>query len=362
MFRTFHEIDASTEERHRRGAWPRCAARSGPGRRRRNGSARSSSTSTPRLVEIHSENKEQAAPTYKGGFGFHPMFCFADATGETLAGAAAAGQRRGQHRRRSHRRARRRHRPVAGDDRRGHHAVTIRPRATPGHRAGRLGGVHRGVPFGLPGPQRRLLRHRPGRMPRSQPPSSTPSGSRSVWLPALAQDGELREGAAVAELTSLIDGPQAPRRDPADHPAGTPPPRCPAQPVPLLDYRYWGFYTDQDGDPRTLDATMRAHAHVERHIQRLKDSGLCRFPFTSFEANATWMMAVSSPPTSCGGSSCSASTDPGGTPDPRRCAGGSSTRRDGSSTGHARRVVRIIDGWPTTEALLDAYRRIALIT
>ena len=33
------------------------------------------------LVEIHSENKEQTAPTYKGGFGFHPMFCFADATG-----------------------------------------------------------------------------------------------------------------------------------------------------------------------------------------------------------------------------------------------------------------------------------------
>ena len=31
------------------------------------------------LVEIHSENKEQTAPTYKGGYGFHPMFCFADA-------------------------------------------------------------------------------------------------------------------------------------------------------------------------------------------------------------------------------------------------------------------------------------------
>ncbi len=37
------------------------------------------------LVEIHSENKEQTAPTFKGGFSFHPLFCFADATGETLA-------------------------------------------------------------------------------------------------------------------------------------------------------------------------------------------------------------------------------------------------------------------------------------
>jgi hypothetical protein len=31
---------------------------------------------------------------------------------------------------------------------------------------------------------------------------------------------------------------------------------------------------------------MRAHAHVENHIARLKDSGLCRFPFSSFVANA----------------------------------------------------------------------------
>src|SRR6266571_4534177 len=37
------------------------------------------------LVDIHSEHKDGTGPTYKGGFGFHPMFCFADMTGETLA-------------------------------------------------------------------------------------------------------------------------------------------------------------------------------------------------------------------------------------------------------------------------------------
>lgn len=31
------------------------------------------------LVQVHSENKEGTGPTYKGGFGVHPMFCFADA-------------------------------------------------------------------------------------------------------------------------------------------------------------------------------------------------------------------------------------------------------------------------------------------
>ncbi len=43
------------------------------------------------LVEIHSENKEGAAVSYKGGYGFHPMFCFADATGEALAALLRPG-------------------------------------------------------------------------------------------------------------------------------------------------------------------------------------------------------------------------------------------------------------------------------
>ena len=37
------------------------------------------------------ENKEGTAAHFKGGFGFHPMFCFADATGETLAAELRPG-------------------------------------------------------------------------------------------------------------------------------------------------------------------------------------------------------------------------------------------------------------------------------
>jgi Transposase DDE domain group 1 len=43
------------------------------------------------LIEIHSEHKHGTAPTYKRGFGFHPMFCFADLTGETLAALLRPG-------------------------------------------------------------------------------------------------------------------------------------------------------------------------------------------------------------------------------------------------------------------------------
>ena len=37
------------------------------------------------LVEVHSENKAGAAAHCEGGFGFHPMYAFADCTGECLA-------------------------------------------------------------------------------------------------------------------------------------------------------------------------------------------------------------------------------------------------------------------------------------
>jgi hypothetical protein len=42
------------------------------------------------LVTSHSE-KEQAAPTYKRGFGFHPLVAYLDATGEALAGLLRPG-------------------------------------------------------------------------------------------------------------------------------------------------------------------------------------------------------------------------------------------------------------------------------
>src|SRR5947209_6586010 len=42
------------------------------------------------LVGSHSE-KEGAAPTYKRGFGFHPLLCFLDTTGEALAAILRPG-------------------------------------------------------------------------------------------------------------------------------------------------------------------------------------------------------------------------------------------------------------------------------
>jgi len=43
------------------------------------------------LVEVHSENKASAASHFKGSYGFHPMFCFADHSGEAVAGVLRPG-------------------------------------------------------------------------------------------------------------------------------------------------------------------------------------------------------------------------------------------------------------------------------
>ena len=43
------------------------------------------------LVEVESENKEQAAPNWKHGFGFHPLLVYLDQTGEALAGQLRPG-------------------------------------------------------------------------------------------------------------------------------------------------------------------------------------------------------------------------------------------------------------------------------
>ena len=42
------------------------------------------------LITAHSE-KEGAAGTYKGGYGFHPMLAYLDETGEALAGELRPG-------------------------------------------------------------------------------------------------------------------------------------------------------------------------------------------------------------------------------------------------------------------------------
>lgn len=106
---------------------------------------------------------------------------------------------------------------------------------------------------------------------------------------ARTQSGGVRDGAAVFEVTdhTNLD----------DWPSGTqliikrqpPHPGARRSLFASLAYRFWGRYTDQANDPVDLDVTMRAYAHVENQIARLKDSDLERFPSTNLDANKTWL-------------------------------------------------------------------------
>jgi len=313
------------------------------------------------LHEIHSENKQDTAATYKGGFGFHPMYCFADATGETLAVRLRPGN--------------------AGANNIADHVAVLDSAIAQlpveiavGHRAGDDPAVvrravqvrvdsagctdfvwrcrQRNVGFAVVARSNQAIHAAISRI----------AGDDDVWAPALRQDGDERPGAAVAELTDLVDLSNWPpgtrlimRREPL-HPGAQ------QSLFPSTLFRYWGHYTDAAGDPVTLDVHMRAHAHVEDHIRRLKDSGATRFPFTDIDANRAWLAVVCFADALVRWFQLLCLTGPLAVAEPKTLRWGL-WHAPARLVHHARRrIVRILDGWPTTEEILAAYQRIALIT
>ena len=315
------------------------------------------------LVEVHSENKAGTAPTYKRGFGFHPMLCFADATGEALAARLRPGNA-GANTVADH--------LAVLDD-----AVAQLPtEVAAGHRPGdsselvsrrvvvrtdSAGCTHgfvdgcraRNIGFAVVARSNRQV---------AAAISRTFTETIARWAPARRQDGEVRDSAQVAELTDLVDL--------TDWPAGTRliVRREPLHPgaqqtlFPSTQFRYWGHYTDQAGDPVTLDTTMRAHAHVEDHIRRLKDSGLCRFPFRDLDANRAWLATVCFAGDLVRWFQLLCLTGPLARAEPKTLRW-RLWHAPARLIRHARRdIVRILDGWPDAPAILAAHARIAALT
>jgi hypothetical protein len=315
------------------------------------------------LVEIHSENKAGTAPTYKRGFGFHPMLCFADATGEALAARLRPGNA-GANTVADH--------LAVLDD-----AVAQLPaEVAVGHRPGdaaemvarrvvvrtdSAGCTHgfvtgcrgRNIGFAVVARSNKQVAAAISR-------TFTETGNR--WAPARRQDGEPRRGAQVAELTDLVDLTDWPdgtrlivRRQPL-HPG--------AQQTlfPSTEFRYWGHYTDQAGDPVDLDTSMRAHAHVEDHIRRLKDSGLCRFPFRDLDANQAWLTVVCFAADLVRWFQLLCVTGPLARAEPKTLRW-RLWHAPARLIRHARQdIVRILDGWPDAHAIIAAHTRIAALT
>jgi hypothetical protein len=87
-------------------------------------------------------------------------------------------------------------------------------------------------------------------------PQLATSAVPGLWQPSLEQSGEVAEHASVCEVTQYLKLSTMPtgtrcivRREPL-HPGAQ------RSLFPSDEFRYWGFYTDADGDPVQLDVIM----------------------------------------------------------------------------------------------------------
>jgi hypothetical protein len=236
------------------------------------------------LVNVHSE-KAEAAPTYKKGFGFHPLMVFLDETGEALAGMLRPGG--------------------AGANTAADHvslldaALAQLPCATKAAdpvnglevlvRADSAGATHgfvdaivaHGLEFSIGFDITEAVR---------VAILAVPAGA---WQTPMTQDMEDRDGAGVTEITAHLDL--------SAWPEGTrvicrrEEPHVGAQ-FNLFDpdgWRHQCFITNTaDTDIVYLEARHRGHARVEDHIKEAKDLGLMRFPGHAFAANAAWLLVI----------------------------------------------------------------------
>jgi hypothetical protein len=237
------------------------------------------------LVPCHSE-KESAAATFKGGFGYHPLLAFLDNTGEALAGLLRPGNA-GSNTAADHIAVTDLALAQIPDTERYGRPILVRAdgagatRDWLAHLRG-LRNQHLDVEFSVGFTMTRAVQAAIDALPKT------------AWTPAIEADGSVRDGADVAEVTGFLDGLTA-----AGWPAGM---RVivrrerphPGAQLSLFDQRdglrYQAFATDTPrGQIAHLEARHRAHARVEDRIREAKDTGIGRFPSRQFALNAAWL-------------------------------------------------------------------------
>jgi hypothetical protein len=230
------------------------------------------------LLECHTE-KEAAAAHRKGGFGFHPLHCFLDETGEHLAGLLRPGNA-GSNTAVDHVAvldAALAQLPASVQDRECDDPLPILARAD-------AAGATHAFADAL---RARTIRFSLGYYVDERVGEAALAKKR--WRPALDGDDQAREGAWVAELTDRVDL--------SGWPAGTrlivrkerPHPGAQLRFTDVDGHRYQCFITDEeDDDIAQLERRHRLHARVEDRIQESHELGLGRLPFQALAANAAW--------------------------------------------------------------------------
>jgi Transposase DDE domain group 1 len=227
------------------------------------------------LLTAHSE-KERAAGNYKHGYGFHPLGCWLDETGEALAAILRPGNA-GSNTAADHFTVlglALAQLPVGDLDR----EILVRTDVGGCTHAFcadcREANIRFSVGYELTETVRQAILELP----------------ETAWVQAIDADGKARDSAWVVELTDRLDlsaWPEGSRlicRRERPHPGAQ---------FTIFDehgYRHTCFLTDQRGsDIAALERRHRGRARVEDAIRAGKDTGMRNLPHYAFEHNQTWL-------------------------------------------------------------------------
>jgi Transposase DDE domain group 1 len=246
------------------------------------------------LVTAHSD-KEGAAPTFKRGFGHHPLWAFVDhggtadaaGTGEPLAVLLRPGN--------------------AGSNTAADHISVLREalRQLPGHRRGVRPGRKILIRSDAAGATHELLDWLVGQRLSYSVGFTLPDTitnelakiPQREWQVAYDADGEPRPGAWVVEVTGLLDLSRWPTgmrvlvRKERPHPGAQ---------LRITDadgHRYTAFATNTaPGGPgrqlADLELRHRRRARAEDRIRNAKDTGLTNLPLHDLNQNRIWCALV----------------------------------------------------------------------
>lgn len=243
----------------------------------------------------HSDNKENAAATWKKTFGFHPLLVFLDrpdiAGGEALAGLLRKGNA-GSNTTADHISVLGQalaslppsHRPDPDDHEAPHILIRSDSAGATHGFAATCRDAHVGFSLGA------IIDVKVRQ-------AAEILNDTDAWYPAIDTDCGIREGARVAEATDLVDlsawppGTRLILRKERPHPGAQ---------LRFTDtdgHRVTGFLTDTadgvvPGQLAGLELRHRQHARVEDRIRQAKATGLRNLPFHAFDANAAWLEIV----------------------------------------------------------------------